>query len=130
MATNKYEMARGDDKWDYPAIPVSGWSAGGKLFFVVKSALDNNSDDSAAVFKVDMDDTDITGETDILVNGVLTPCKVYECHITSDMTQNYPMDSKKQKLIAEYQFVTADGYVATWTQFTLTLYKDANRRRT
>jgi hypothetical protein len=128
MANVKYEMVRGDRKEDFPCIAADGWTPGGELFFVVKSQLDNESNDNGSntVFKVDMTDADIVDPA-FVVNG--TTYKRYRCIITSDLTQNYTMQSNKEKLIAEYQFVAPGVAVTTWPQFTFTLYRDANRRR-
>jgi hypothetical protein len=124
-----YQMVRGDYKEDFPCIAADGWQAGGKLFFVVKSQLDNDASDdgSNTVFKVDMSDSDIVDPAYVIDGKTYVR---YRCIITSDMTQTYAMAGKKEKLIAEYQFVLPGVKPVTWPQFPLILYKDANRRRT
>lgn len=124
-----YEMVRGDYKEDFPCVSADGWEAGGELFFVVKTTLDNNANDdgSNTVFKVDMTDADIVDPA-YEVDG--QTYVRYRCIITSDMTQDYQMTGKKEKLIAEYQYVLPGVKPVTWPQFPLTLFRDANRRRT
>ena len=64
-----YQMTRGDYREDFPLVRADGWEAGGKLFFVAKSQLDNASDDTSAVIKVDMTDADIVDPA-FVVDGV------------------------------------------------------------
>jgi len=123
----KYEMVRGDYRELFVMVPQSGYQSGSTLFFVVKQALDNDTDDSDAVFQLNLTDADIVdsafslnGETYIRYRGV----------ITSDMTNTYAMTSKKIKLIAEFQYVVPGVKPTTYPQFDFILYKDANRRRT
>jgi hypothetical protein len=126
MAT--LEMTRGDYRELPVLIPLSAYEVGAKLFFTVKAEYDDATDDSAAVFSVDMDDTDIASMA-YTPEGSTTVYVKYNCVITSDATQTYAMTSTKVKLIAEFQYVAPGVKPTTWPAMTLVLYRDATRRR-
>lgn len=111
------ELYRGDAK-TYPAkVPTSIWTAGGKLMFAVKAAVDNVSDDTSAIIKKTLTDADITASD--------SKYKIYTLVLTSTDTDKNPGD-----YTGEFQYVDASGNATTYQQFTFRIAGDINRRTT
>lgn len=115
-----YTMPRGDHKELTVLVPADKYEVGAELHFVVKQELDNASDDAAAVFSIDLVDTDIISNN---ATGA-----TYNVVITKAMTNNFSFAGKKIKCIGEFEFLTPSGEPTTYEQFDFIITKDANRR--
>ena len=122
VKTLKYSMPRGDSRTLPLAVPVGTYSTGASVFFALKSQVDDDSDDSTAVFKTELTDADITSTDAENVHYLLTIAP-------SDTDSITPAAYR-----AEFEFVSADkSVVITFPdpakqilEFTIT--GDVNRR--
>lgn len=97
MAVNKtYSMPRGDTRSLPIRLPLDTYSAGAKIYFALKSAIDNDLTDSTAVFKTEITDADIV---DITATDVEYLFKLHK----EDTNLVTPAIYR-----AEFQFVSAD----------------------
>lgn len=106
----KIEFPRGDTISHTFAMPASDWTAGGKLFFAAKPAIDDDNTDAAAVIDNNWDDTVVS---DVTINGIAY--KQYACTFLPADTNSIPSggaDSLDYE--GEFQWVGADGTVKTF----------------
>lgn len=69
--TLSYSMPRGDSRSLPIAVPVGTYSTNMKIFFALKTVVDNITDDSSAVLRKTLTDADITGTDSTNVNYLL-----------------------------------------------------------
>lgn len=110
------KMFRGDAKSITVNIPIDEWTPGGSIFFAAKKVIDNDLVDSSAKMKKSMNDTNITSTTS--VNKVYT--------LSLEKTDTNALDPGDY--IGEFQFVDSVGRPTTFSQFTIEVLGDVNRR--
>lgn len=120
----RLEMYRGDHEEHTVEVPAHIYQVGSKVHFAVKEQLDDNEDDSAALFTVTMTDSDITSHDDDYYYYKLTIDK------TKTNSYDFGLGVKKKKFFAEVQFVNASGQPKTFKPFEFLLKKETNRRTT
>lgn len=107
---SKIEFSRGDGIHHTFAMPASSWSAGGKLFFAAKQAVDDDITDAAAVINQSWDDTAVS---DVTINGVAY--KQYACYFPPSATSGIASGgSSTTDYLGEFQFVPAGGDPVTF----------------
>lgn len=106
----KIEFSRGDDVHHQFYIPTSSWSAGGKLFFAAKPAIDDDNTDANALINISWDDSFVSDTTR---NGL--PYKEYDCYFPPSATSSIPSGgADSADYLGEFEFVAADGTVMTF----------------
>lgn len=110
MAT-KLEFPRGDDIHHSFMLPAANWSAGGKLFFAAKPAIDDDNTDENAVIDQNWDDDDLLA--DQIISGVTY--KVYDCHFPPAATSEILSGgADSTDYLGEFQFVPSSGLPQTY----------------
>lgn len=107
---SKIEFSRGDDIHHSFSIPTANWSAGGKLFFAAKPAIDDDNTDAAALINHSWDDSYVSDTT---IGGVAY--KKYDCYFPPSATNSIPSGgADSADYLGEFEFVAADGTVMTF----------------
>jgi hypothetical protein len=107
---SKIEFKRGDGITHYFTMPTSSWSAGGKLFFTAKPAVDDDATDAAAVINATFTDSVVTDTT---VNGVAS--KKYTCYFPPSATNSIATaGASKVDYKGEFQWVSSGGIPSTF----------------
>jgi len=103
---SKIEFKRGDTITHTFTMPTSSWSAGGKLFFTAKPAVDDDLTDAAAVINKTYTDTDMVNDgTNVTYTCLFNPAD------TNSITMA-GVDKIDYK--AEFQWVSSGGTVSTF----------------
>lgn len=109
MAT-KLEFSRGDAIHHNFLLPAVNWSAGGKLFFAAKPAIDDDDSDTAAVIDQHWDDTAVS---DTVIGGVAY--KQYDCYFPPSATSEIDSGgADSQEYLGEFQYVPSSGLPQTY----------------
>lgn len=129
MADN-IEFTRGDGAHHTFSIPTSNWTAGGKLFFMAKPAIDDDLTDASAVIKKSWTDTAVS---DVVIGGVAY--KQYACTFTAADTNSILSNGAgSQAYLGEFQYVPAGGdpmtFPATDDKLNCVVYFDIDRETT
>lgn len=103
------EFMRGDGADHTFSIPASAWSAGGRLFFAAKTAIDDDLNDGAAVIAGSWDDAAVS---DITVDGVAY--KQYDCHFSAVASIYASGGAEELELLGEFQYVPTVGDPVTF----------------
>ena len=107
---NVMQFVRGDGVTHTFAMPTSGWTSGGTLFFAAKPAIDDDATDAAAVIKKSWNDGSVS---DTVINGV--PYKLYTCTFAPADTANIPSNgAQSASYLGEFQWVNAGGVPVTF----------------
>lgn len=127
---NTLEFTRGDGAYHTFSMPTSSWTAGGKLFFAAKPAIDDDVNDNAAVIQNSWTDADVT---DVVIGNVAY--KQYNCHFPASTTSGIISNgADSADYIGEFQFVPASGdpmtFPATDPKIATTVYFDIKRKTT
>jgi hypothetical protein len=127
---NIIEFTRGDAAHHTFAIPASAWSAGGKLFFGAKAAIDDDNTDAQALITGNWDDSAVS---DVTINGVAY--KRYACYFPPSATNSINSDGADTlDLLGEFEYVPASGDPVTCppdnNKFDVKLYFDVIRKTT
>ncbi len=102
---NIMEFSRGDGATKGFSMPASSWSAGGRLFFAAKAAIDDDTADLLAQVKGDWGDDTVT---DTLYKG--TAMKRYACYFPPGATNTIPSNGAASlELLGEFQWVPSGG---------------------
>lgn len=105
------EFTRGDINYHTFALPASVWSAGGKLFFAAKPAVDDDDTDAASLINGVFDDTDLL--SDIVVDGLTY--KQYDCTFLPAATDSIlSQGADEVDLLGEFQFVPTSNNPQTY----------------
>lgn len=108
-SSSKIEFVRGDGATHYLSIPADAWTAGGKLFFTAKSAIDDDLSDASAVISGEFDDTNVA---DVTVNDVAY--KKYTCFFPPSATSSIVSNGETSRdYIGEFQYVPTTGVPVT-----------------
>jgi hypothetical protein len=103
---SKIEFKRGDTITHTFTMPTASWSAGGKLFFTAKPAVDDDLTDSSAVINKSFSDS-------VTVNDGTNV--TYTCLFVPADTNSIIMNgTSKIDYKAEFQWVSATGVVSTF----------------
>lgn len=103
------EFMRGDANYHTFGIPASAWTAGGRLFFAAKPALDDDVTDAAAQITANWDDTVVT---DVTYQGVAY--KQYACTFPPSATAGIISNGADViELLGEFQYVPVSGVPVT-----------------
>jgi hypothetical protein len=101
---------RGDAAYHTFSIPATSWSAGGKLFFAAKPAIDDDTTDANALISGEWDDSSVT---DVTVDGVAY--KKYACTFPPSATNSILSNgSESADYLGEFQYVPATGVPITF----------------
>lgn len=104
------EFTRGDINYHTFTMPASVWSAGGKLFFAAKPAVDDDNTDAASLINGVFDDTDVT---DVTINGIAM--KKYTCTFLPAATNSIlSQGADEVDLLGEFQFVPTSNNPQTY----------------
>lgn len=127
---SKIEFSRGDDIHHTFSIPAADWSAGGKLFFTAKPAIDDDNTDASAVIDHSWDDGYVS---DVTINGVAY--KQYDCYFPPAATSSIASGgADSADYLGEFQFVSAAGVVQTFPpndpKLDCIVYFDVKRKTT
>lgn len=127
---NKIEFIRGDGANHTFAIPASSWTAGGRLFFAAKAAVDDDTTDANALIQGNWGDSSVT---DVVINGVAY--KQYACSFTEDATNSIASNGALVlELLGEFQWVPESGSPVTFPageeKLRTILYFDVKRKTT
>lgn len=122
------EFARGDGANHEFLIPTDAWSAGGRLFFAAKQAVDDDDTDALALIQGSWTDSAVTDDVD---EGVAM--KKYACHFPASATNDIDSGgADEMDLLGEFQFVPATGDPITFPPNTpkipVKLYFDVKRK--
>lgn len=99
-------FTRGDAAHHTFAIPASSWSAGGKLFFAAKPAIDDDTTDANAVINMSWDDSALMA--DVVIGGVTY--KKYNCYFPPSATNSIASNGAlSADYLGEFQFVPTGG---------------------
>lgn len=99
------EFPRGDGITHTFSMPASAWSAGGKLFFEAKPAIDDDSTDANAVISQTWTDSAVT---DVTINGIAY--KQYACSFPASATNSILSDGATSlDYLGEFQWVDSTG---------------------
>lgn len=102
---SKITFTRGDLITHTFAIPATSWSAGGKLFFAAKPAIDDDNTDANAVIERSWDDGAVS---DVTINGVAY--KRYTCDFPPSSTNSIDSGGGTSlDYLGEFQFVPIDN---------------------
>lgn len=97
---------RGDGVHHEFYYPADAWTAGGRLFFAAKPAIDDDTTDAAAVINQSWDDAAL--KPDETLDGILY--KVYDCYFPPSATSSIVSDgAESAEYLGEYQFVPSGG---------------------
>lgn len=123
----KILFKRGDGITHTFTMPTANWSAGGKLFFAAKPAIDDDTTDAAAVINQTFTDTNVT---DVTVGGVAM--KRYTCYFPPSATNSIASGGATSKdYLGEFQWVSAGGVPSTFPGddkfFDVVVYFDVRR---
>lgn len=122
VRTITYSMPRGDSRSLPIAVPVGTYSAGASIFFALKTVIDADATDSAAVLRKTLTDANITSNDGVNVNYLLSL-------VPADTTNITPAT-----YFAEFEFVSADkSVVISYPDPALSIFKiqitgEVNRR--
>lgn len=124
------EFVRGDAANHGFSIPASAWTAGGRLFFAAKAAIDDDTTDAAALIQGSWTDTDVS---DTVRGGVAY--KRYACYFPPSATGSIDSNgASSMSLLGEFQFVPSGGdpvtFPASDEKIDVTLYFDVKRKTT
>lgn len=122
------EFVRGDGANHGFNIPASSWSAGGRLFFAAKPAIDDDNTDANALIQGNWDDTVVS---DVTHNGVAY--KHYECEFPPAATNSIPSNgAESAEYLGEFQWVPTSGVPVTFPardpKLQVVLYFDVKRK--
>lgn len=107
---NKLEFARGDGITHTFSMPAINWSAGGKLFFAAKPAIDDDTTDANAVINQNWDDSVVE---DVVIGGVAY--KKYTCYFPPSATSGInSLGAANADYLGEFQFVPTSGVPQTF----------------
>lgn len=128
---NTMEFSRGDGAYHTFSIPASSWTAGGKLFFAAKPAIDDDTTDAAAAIQGSWTDADLLA--DVVIGGITY--KKYNCHFPASATSSIVSGgAASADYLGEFQFVPASGDPMTFPakdpKITTTIYFDVKRKTT
>lgn len=129
MAT-QIDFTRGDAITHTFSMPATAWSSGGKLRFMAKPAIDDDSTDAAAVINQQWDDSAVVDTT---VNGVAY--KQYNCYFPPSATNSIKSNgADSSDYLGEFQWVNAAGIPVTFPptdpKLPVTVYFDIIRETT
>lgn len=97
---------RGDGIHHYFYFPADAWVSGGRLFFAAKPAIDDDTNDAAAVINADWDDSALVA--DEVIDGVTY--KKYDCYFAPADTSSIASNgAESAEYLGEYQFVPSGG---------------------
>lgn len=125
-----FAFTRGDGVHHQFAIETASWSAGGKLFFAAKPAVDDDNTDANSVINGEWDDS-VT--TDVVLNGV--PMKQYDCYFPPSATNSIVSGGATSlDYLGEFQYVPTNGnpitVPATDDKLNVIVYMDIKRKTT
>lgn len=107
---NIIEFTRGDGVHHSFSIPADAWTAGGKLFFAAKPAIDDDNTDAAAPIKESWDDSAVS---DVTINGVAY--KKYDCYFPPSATNGVASSgASSADYLGEFQYVPASSDPVTF----------------
>lgn len=124
------EFTRGDGAYHGFSMPASSWSAGGRLFFAAKPAIDDDNTDANALIQGNWGDEVVT---DIVRNGVAY--KRYACYFPPSATNTIESNGAESvEYLGEFQWVPVSGvpvtFPATDPKIPTVLYFDVKRKTT
>ena len=127
---SRIEFTRGNAAYHTFAIPASSWTAGGKLFFTAKPAIDDDTTDAAAVINYSWDDSAVSDTT---INGV--PYKKYDCTFPPSATTSILSNGASYAdYLGEFKYVPTSGvpvsFPATDQKLDTVVYFDVRRKNT
>lgn len=127
---NIIEFTRGDGAYHTFSIPAASWSAGGKLFFGAKPAVDDDATDSSALIRQSWTDAAVT---DVTIGGVAY--KQYNCYFPPGATSSIASNGADvADYLGEFQYVPASGIPVTFpadnNKLDCKLYFDINIKTT
>lgn len=100
------EFSRGDAAHHTFAMAATSWTAGGKLFFAAKPAIDDDVLDAAAVINWSWTDADLL--PDVVVGGVTY--KKYKCDVPGSATNSILSNGAgSADYLGEFQWVPLSG---------------------
>lgn len=103
-------FTRGDQANHSFSIPASSWSAGGRLFFAAKPAVDDDNTDANAVINYSWDDSAVSNVT---INGVAY--KKYACVFPPSATNSIASNgATSADYLGEFQYVPLSGIPVTF----------------
>lgn len=122
------DFARGDGANHEFLIPTSAWTAGGRLFFAAKAAIDDDLTDAAALISGSWTDSSVT---DVIEDGIA--CKRYACYLPASATNSIASGgAESMELLGEFQFVPVSGdpitFPPTAPKIPVVLYFDVKRK--
>lgn len=102
----KIEFKRGDGVTHYFVMPTASWSAGGKLRFVAKPTVDDDTLDAAAViYRQFTDSVAVNNGTNV----------TYTCYFPPSDTSGISMGALTQKeYVSEFQWTSSGGVPSTF----------------
>lgn len=127
---NQILFTRGDAAYHTFAMQASGWSAGGKLFFAAKPAIDDDNTDANALIQGEWDDTS-GAVTDVTIGGVAY--KKYTCTFPPAATDSIQSGGADEaQYLGEFQYVPTSGVPVTFpadnNKLECILYFDVKRK--
>lgn len=102
----KIEFKRGDTITHTFSMPTSSWSAGGKLFFTAKPAVDDDLTDASAVINKSFTDASTVNDgTNVTYTCLFVPADTNSIAMAGATKVDYK---------AEFQWVSASGAVSSF----------------
>lgn len=99
------EFMRGDKVEHSFAIPATSWTAGGRLFFAAKLAIDDDNTDALAIIQGNWDDNSVA---DVTIDGIAY--KEYTCLFPGTATSGALSGGAESiELLGEFQYVASGG---------------------
>lgn len=104
--SSKIEFKRGDGITHYFVMPTSSWTAGGKLMFTAKPAIDDDLTDANATINTEYTDTNMVNDgTNV----------TYTCYFPPAVTNTIASNgATRMDYLAEFQYVTPTGIPTTF----------------
>ena len=120
----KYSMPRGDSRSLPVNLPVASYTVGSKIFFALKTAVDNVVDDSSAVLRKTLTDANIILNDGVNVHYILSlvPADTFNITPATYVAEFEVVNATQQTVLTFPDPATAI------MQFTIT--GDVNRRTT
>ena len=104
------EFSRGDPAYHTFAVPAVNWTAGSKLFFAAKPAIDDDNTDANAVIQCSWGDGVVS---DITIAGIAM--KQYACTFPPSATSSIlSKGADSADYIGEFQLVAPNGTPMTF----------------
>lgn len=126
--SNVIEFTRGDAAHHTFSMPAASWTAGGKLFFAAKPAVDDDTTDANSLINGSWSDA---ATTDVTMNGIAY--KQYNCYFPPSATSGIASNgASSADYLGEFQFVPLGGdpitFPASDNKLDCKLYFDIKRK--